>query len=90
MSHRLWECKSPRRYTDEMIVDNWIDMHREAWFENPINGFYRMENIFRSIAKYWLEHGEHGPDYDRPEIIKAQTYWDEYMELYKEPIIVDD
>ena len=73
-----------------MLVEDWLEMHKKTWFQNKDNGFYGMENIFRGIAEYWLEHGCHGPDYNKPEIIKAQTYWDEYMELYKEPIIVDD
>lgn len=90
MSRRIWECKHPQRYTDESLVDDWLKMHRTNWFENISNGFYGMENTFREIAEYWLKNGCHGPDYGNPKIAKAQWYWDEYLNIFKEPIYYDD
>ena len=82
-SKRLWKKMVSPVFDDEGLVNDWLNMHREHWFNNPQNGFYGYENHARGIAEYWLVNGEHGQDYNDPAIIRLMRYWNEYLELFE-------
>ena len=81
---RIWVEKNPKRLTDEMLVEKWLAMHREFWFEMPTNDLFGYEERFRGIAEHWLYHGTHGPDYNDHRIMYGQRMWDEFLELFTE------
>jgi hypothetical protein len=66
---RIWECTVPQRFDDKGLVNDWISMHMDGWFRNSRNSLFGYEDRFRALAEYWLKNGEHGPDYDDPNII---------------------
>ena len=82
-SKRLWRYTVSPVFDDARLVDNWLKLHREHWFNNPQNGFYGYEDRARGLAEYWLVNGEHGLDYNDPVIVKLMWYWDEYLKLYE-------
>ena len=82
-SKRRWKCTVNPVFDDAGLVDDWLNMHRKYWFNNPQNGFYGYEDRAKSIAEYWLTNGEHGPDYNDPAIIRLMRYWDEYLEMFE-------
>jgi len=69
---------------DEYLVDNWLNIDRDIYFDNPENGLYGYELRFKAIAEYWLQHGCHDPACKEPEILYAQENWDLYMKYFVE------
>ena len=79
-----WIKKQPCTFNDQQLVEEWLSMHREFWFNNPTNGFHGHEQRAREIAEYWMLHRKHGPDNDCPTVILLMKYWDEYVEMFTE------
>ena len=82
---RVWEYTYPprvERLDDKSLVESWISMHRESWFNNPTNGLYCCAGKAKAVAEYWLKHGEHGTDYNDHALIYLMNSWDEYVEMY--------
>jgi hypothetical protein len=80
----MWIEKRPCHFTNEELIDSWIKMHIEFWFNNKENGFYNYTDMARGIAEYWLKNRKHGPDYNDGRIVKLQMYWDEYIDMFNE------
>ena len=79
---RIWVEKPPPEFTDEQLVEKWLSMHREHWFNNPINGLFGYEQQYRAIAEYWLKNGKHGEDYNDHYLIYGMKMWDEFIGMF--------
>jgi len=82
---RIWELQVKPRYTDEQLVNKWLD-DNDHWFSTPTNSFFGKREQFRAIAEHWLRTGEHGEDYNDPVIIRGQSYWDDYIDMFSEEV----
>jgi hypothetical protein len=80
---RRWIDKYPAPLSDSALVDQWLDLHRENWFENEGNGLCGCELKARAVAEYWLKHGSHGEDYNDHIIIYLQKKWGSFIECFE-------
>jgi len=81
---RLWIQKVPQRLTEEMLIDDWISLHREGWFQNPRNGLYGYEQRYRAIAEHWLKKRRAWPRLQRPRAHIRAKLWDEFVAMFEE------
>ena len=67
---------------DKDLIQDWLFTLRNL-FRNPKKELYGYRKQYKSLAKYWLQYGEHCHDCSDPTIIRGQKMWDEYLQAFR-------
>lgn len=78
MSWRLLPEYQNRKFSDEDVVDMFLNLHR-LWFETPGNSFYGLRDQVRSLLLDSLHGGE--PDNDPNAIYATDKFHREFINV---------
>jgi hypothetical protein len=80
-----WKLKEPEFICEDDFLEKWLGYFWTYRDEPSGIAIYEYEDMAKGIARYWLDHREHGPDYGNLSIRYIQQLWNVFIELF-EPV----
>jgi hypothetical protein len=80
-----WKLKKSELLSNSELFTKWTCYFRTKGDELWGIAEDEYEETAQGVARYWLDHRKHGPDYGNSSLRYLQQLWDAFIELF-EPV----
>jgi hypothetical protein len=81
-----WQLKERNNsFSDDEIVETWLESNRFYWFRNCDSFLYNSEEIAKKLATDWMKTRSYTDvDIFGTKRLLLKDSWDKFIELYEE------